>query len=411
MFQVFRSRRMAAVTLLGFCSGLPFYLTNRNLQAWLTMNKISLTAIGLFSLVSLPYSLKFLWAPLIDRFSPPALGRRKGWIVAAQAMLVVAIATMALHDPSRSLYWLAINALALAFVSATQDVAIDAYRTDVLNADETAAGAGAFVLGYRGALILTGSGALILADHASWPAAYLALAAIMAGAMLASLGSPEPPIVAPPETLQLAVRMPFVDYFSRVGARRGALVLAFIVLFRLGDAMIANMTTPFLLQIGFTQTDVGAVQGGIGLLSTIVGVVAGGAVAARLGLFRSLWVFGAFQAFSNLAYVVLAYAGRNYPTMVATIVIENFCGGLGTSALVGFLMSLCNPRFSATQYALLSSMMAAGRDLLVAPAGALAERTGWAGFFWISFVAAFPALLFLPAITTTYQSGKKPAEQ
>lgn len=403
MLQVFRTRRMFAVLMLGFSSGLPFFLTGRTLQAWLSVEKVDLTSIGLFSLAGLPYSLKFLWAPLADRFTIPftgAIGRRKGWLVVSQAALAITIAAMAFHDPSVSMQWLAINALALAFFSATQDITVDAYRADILQPDETPAGAGVSVLGYRVALVLTGAFALVMADILSWNTVYLLLGGLMAVLLLVSARIPEPPSIRPPQNLSEAVRLPFVDYFQRQGNSKGSLILGFIILFRLGDSMIANMTTPFLLQVGFTQTDVGTIQGGVGLITTIIGVLAGGAIGSRLGLFRSLWIFGGLQALSNLAYVYLASSASqsmpSYRMLVATIVVENFCTGLGTSALVGFLMSLCNPRFSATQYALLSSVMAVGRDLIVAPVGKLVEMMGWTGFFWISFVAAFPALLFLP---------------
>ena len=397
MLQVFRSRKMFQLALLGFSSGLPLYLTNRTLQSWLTVGGVDLASIGFLSLVGLPYSLKFLWAPLTDRFSILGMGRRKGWLFFSQAALIVSIGAMALHDPSRSLSLLALNALLIAVFSATQDITVDAYRADVLKPHETAAGAGVGVLGYRAALIVTGSVALILADQVSWPVVYLMMAGLMMLTTLATLRTPEPSVDGrPPETLREAVVGPLADYFKRSGRARGVMILVFIVFFRLGDLMIANMTTPFLLRTGFTQTDVGAIQGGVGLVALMVGVLAGGVVVNRIGLFRSLWVFGALQAFSNFAYLVLAGIGRNYPVMVGTVVVENFCTGLGNAALIGFLMSLCNPLFSATQYALLSSVLSAGRDVLVAPAGSLAEITGWPLFFLLSFFAALPAFALLP---------------
>jgi len=190
--------------------------------------------------------------------------------------------------------------------------------------------------------------------------------------------------------------MPLADFFARSGTARGTWILAFILLYRLGDSMINNMTTPFLLQAGFSQTDIGVIQGGVGLLATITGVLAGGLVIARIGINRSLWVFGILQAASNFAYLVLAYVGREYAVMVAAIVIENVCYGLATAALVGFIMSLCNPRFSATQYALLSSLIAVGRDVIASPSGSIAEKLGWPAFFLISIIAAIPGMLLLP---------------
>ncbi|MBE9052455.1 AmpG family muropeptide MFS transporter [Nostocales cyanobacterium LEGE 11386] len=396
LLQVFGSRKMAALLLLGFSSGLPLFLTSRTLQAWMTVEQVDLTAIGLFSLVGLPYSLKFLWSPLLDRFAIPILGRRRGWLITIQIGLLIAIALMAVQQPKQALQLLAINAVAIAFFSATQDIAADAYRTDVLEELELGAGAAVFVLGYRVALLLTGSLALILADRISWSSVYLLMAVGMAIGIIATLLAPEPKETSPPESLAAAVILPFGEFFQRQGVVQAFLILLFIVLYKLGDSFVNNMSTPFLLQTGFTQTDIGAIQGGMGLIATIVGTLAGGAVLSKIGLNRSLWLFGALQAVSNLAYYLLAQVGKNYQALVLTINIENFCAGLGTAAFVAFLMNMCNQRFSATQYALLSSFMAVSRDILVAPAGSLAKSTGWPLFFIISMVAAIPGLLLLP---------------
>ncbi|MBD2094791.1 AmpG family muropeptide MFS transporter [Trichocoleus sp. FACHB-591] len=397
VLQVFQSRKMAALLLLGFASGLPLFLTSKTLQAWMTVEGVDLKSIGLFSLVGLPYSLKFLWSPILDRFIPPFLGRRRGWLILTQGALLLAIGAMALQNPSQALQLLALNALIIAFFSATQDIAFDAYRTDVLETHEMGAGAAVAVLGYRIALLLTGSLALILADRIPWPTVYLLLAVLMAIGMVTALWAPEPVLRdRPPDSLADAVRLPFIEFFQRLGAVRGALILVFIVLYKLGDALVNNMSTPFLLKTGFTQTDIGAIQGGMGLLATIVGVLAGGAVLSKLGINRSLWIFGGLQAVSNLAYLGLSQVGKDYSFMVVAINIENFCAGLGTAAFVAFLMSLCNQRFSATQFALLSSLMAVSRDILVAPAGGIVEATGWPLFFTLSLVAALPGLLLLP---------------
>ncbi len=399
MLAVFRSRKMGILALLGFSSGLPLYLTSRTLQAWMTVEGVNLTAIGFFSLASLPYSLKFLWAPLLDRFSFPRLGRRKGWLLATQAALTVAIAWMAFQQPAVALRLVAVNAVLIAFFSATQDITIDAYRVDILQPRETGAGAAVSVLGYRVALIVIGSGALILADQISWPAVYLLAAATMLATLAVSIPVPEPASTEePPQSMRDAVTMPLADYIGRMGTGRGAWVLVFIVLYRLGDSMINNMTTPFLLQSGFTQTDVGAMQGAVGIIATIGGILAGGGILSRIGVYSSLWAFGALQAVSNLAYLALAEAGRNYYLMAGAVIIENFCFGLGSAALLGFLIGLCNPRFSATQYALLSSVLGFSRDVIVAPVGSIAEITGWPLFFLISFLAALPALFLLPTI-------------
>lgn len=395
--QVFLQPKMAALLLLGFSSGLPLFLTSKTLQAWLTEEQVSLTAIGLFSLVGLPYSLKFLWSPLVDRYVPPFLGRRRGWLVITQAALLVAIAAMALVNPKQALQPLAILCLVIAFLSATQDIAVDAYRTDILEELEMGSGAAINVLGYRIALLLTGGLALVLADQLPWPTVYLLMSGLMIVGLVTAVRAPEPILRdRPPESLADAIRLPFIEFFQRSGWLQGVSILVFIVLYKLGDALVGNMSTPFLLQTGFSKTAVGAVQGGLGLLATIVGVLTGGAILAKIGINRSLWVFGGLQAISNLTYYLLAQVGQNYPLMVVAINIENFCAGLGTAAFVAFLMSLCNQRFSATQYALLSSLFAVGRDVLSAPAGKLAEVTGWPGFFLVSLVIALPGLLLLP---------------
>jgi PAT family beta-lactamase induction signal transducer AmpG len=363
----------------------------------MTKEGVDLGSIGLFSLVALPYSLKFLWSPLLDRYVPPFLGRRRGWLVLTQIALVVTIAVMSFQRPGQALQLLAINALLIAFFSASQDIAFDAYRVDVLEEREMGAGAAVTVLGYRIALLTTGSLALILADRIPWTAVYLCMAALMALSIGFSLWAPEPiGRDQPPATLAEAVKLPFLEFFQRSGLARGLLILAFIMLYKLGDGLVNNMATPFLLQMGFSQTDIGAIQGGMGLLATIVGALAGGAILSRLGINRSLWVFGGLQALSNLAYYVLAQTGQNYPLMVVAINIENFCAGLVTAGFVAFLMSCCNHRFSATQFALLSSLMAVSRDILVAPAGKVAQATGWPTFFLLTLIASLPGLLLLP---------------
>jgi MFS transporter, PAT family, beta-lactamase induction signal transducer AmpG len=400
--KVFQSRKMVALLLLGFASGLPLYLTDKTLQAWLTVEGVSLKSIGLFSLVALPYSLKFLWSPILDRFIPPFLGRRRGWLVIAQVLLVIAIAAMSLQNPKQGLQAIAINAIVIAFFSATQDIAADAYRTDVLDKPELGAGAAVFVLGYRIALLLTGAIALRLADQMPWNTVYLVLAGIMSISVLYSIFAPEPVLrEPPPTTLTEIVIDPFRDFFQRSGLLRGLMILVFIVLYKLGDVLVSKMSTTFLLKTGFSQTTIGDIQGGMGLIATIVGTLIGGALLSRWGINRSLWIFGGLQALSNLAYYVLSQLGQNYPALVLAVNIENFCGGLGTAAFLGFLMSLCNQRFSATQFALLSSLMAVSRDILGASAGQIAqatgaETTGWSPFFLISILAAVPGLLLLP---------------
>jgi PAT family beta-lactamase induction signal transducer AmpG len=397
--RIFGQPKMAVLLLLGFSSGLPLFLTSRTLQAWMTKAEVDLTTIGLFSMVALPYSLKFLWAPILDRYVPPFLGRRRGWLVITQTLLLLSIAAMSLHNPRLGLQALAINALLLAFFSASQDIAVDAYRADVLREREMGAGAATFVMGYRIALIVTGSLALVLADRIPWPAVYLLLSALMLVGLVTAFFAPEPVLSdAPPQTIAEAVVLPFKEFFQRRGVLSGAVVLLFIVLYKYADGIAGNMATPFLLQIGFTQTEIGVVLGGAGIFATIVGVVAAGGVIARLGINRSLWIFAVLQAGSNLAYYVLALIGDDRTAMVVTILIENFCVGLVTAGMLAFMMSVTNKRFSATQFALLSSLAAASRDVLVAPAGKLADTLGWPGFFLLSVAAIIPAMVLLPLV-------------
>ncbi len=423
---------MAAILLLGIASGLPYALMDDAFRGWMTKAQLDLRTIGWFSLISLPYSLKFLWAPFLDRFVPPRLGRRRGWMVIGQMGLMVTIALLALQmaaiaagptpTPASVLQIVALIALGITFLSATQDIAIDAYRTDVLEEREMGAGAATYVLGYRIAILLTGALAFILADRITWPWVYGGMAGLMGLGVLVSLGAPEPVrAVHPPDSLEQAVVQPFAEFFSRLGVQRTIAVVLFILLYKLGDNLTAKMAIPFLGDqgLGFSDTDIGTIRQGLGLVATIVGTLAGGAALSQLGINRSLWIFGGLQALSNLGYLILAIIGKNYLVMVLAINVENFCAGLGTAGFVGFLMSLCNPRFSATQFALLSSLMAVGRDLIAGPAsGEIAQRLqqfvqsnpniaaipalggatqqGWPLFFGITLIAALPGLLLLP---------------
>ena len=397
--RIFGQPKMAVLLFLGFSSGLPFYLTSKTLQGWMTTAKVDLATIGFFSLVTLPYSLKFVWAPLMDRYVPPFLGRRRGWVLITQVLLLLAIAAMSLHDPQTGLKMLAINAIAIAFFSASQDISLDAYRTDVLETREMGAGAAVFVMGYRIAMITTGALAFFLADRIAWPTVYVVLSLLLIIGIVTTFIAPEPVLSdAPPRTLAEAVVLPFADFFQRAGVLRALLVLLFIVLYKYSDSLAGSMTTPFLLQAGFSQSEVGAVFLGVGVIATIAGVVVAGATIGKFGINRSLWLFVIFQGLSNLTYYGLSLAGKNHGFMVAAVITENFGLGLVTGAMTAYLMSMCNKRFTATQFALLSSLMAASRDILVAPAGKIAESAGWPSFFLITVAMAIPPLVLLPFI-------------
>lgn len=394
--EVFRSRKMAALLLLGFASGLPYLVTQDLIKAWLTLGGVDLTTLGILGLVTLPYSLKFVWSPLLDRYAIPP-GRRRGWILLSQGLLALCIGALAGQDPTGRVAPIAVAAVAIAWLSASQDIAFDAWRVDVLDERERGAGAALGVLGYRVAMLFTGAFGLWFADRAGWAPMWLGLAAVMALTGLATLFAPEPEAVhAPPGSLAGAVVEPFVDFFRRSGLLRGLMLLAFVLLYKLGDAWVGSMAMPFLLRSGFDPGEIGAIKSGVGLFATIGGTLAGGAVLGQIGTHRSLWVFGLLQAVSNLVYVALASAPGGRAALVTAIVTEGFCGGLGTAAFVAFLMGLCSPRFAATQFALLSSFMALGRDLLTAPTGLFAERLGWPAYFLLTMALAGPGLALLP---------------
>jgi PAT family beta-lactamase induction signal transducer AmpG len=392
--QVYRSKRVAMMLVLGFSSGLPLALTGGTLQAWMTVAGVDLRTIGVFALVGLPYTIKFLWSPLMDRFVPPWLGRRRGWMVATQLSLFVGILAMAFSSPEHSVSTLAVVALLVAFASASQDIVVDAYRTDLLHEKERGAGTAVYVTAYRIAMLVSGALALILSEQIGWRNTYVLMAVFMAVGMMGALFGPEPAVDGrPPATLREAVWGPLHDFFSRSGA---VVILLFIVLYKLGDAYAGTLTTAFLIRgAGFSPTDVGTVNKGLGLISVIVGAAVGGSLMVRLGLFKALLLFGLLQAVSNLSFMVLAWLGKSYPMMIFAVAFENLSGGMGTSAFVAFLMGLCNHRYSATQFALLSSLAVLGRVFVSPSSGYIVEITGWAVFFLITVLTALPGLALL----------------
>ncbi|HBO70163.1 MAG TPA: muropeptide transporter AmpG [Deltaproteobacteria bacterium] len=389
--KVFRSRRIGVMVLAGFSSGLPLALTGGTLQAWMTVAGVDLRTIGIFALVGLPYTVKFLWSPLMDRFVPPLFGRRRGWMLLTQAALVLGIVAMAAGNPAEAPLALGALALLVAFFSASQDIVIDAYRTDVLHPPERGLGAAVFVTGYRVAMLVSGALALILSERIGWRSTYLLMAGLMGIGIATTLFCPEPEAKGiPPKTLREAVLSPLSEFFSR----RGAVALLFlIVLYKLGDAYAGTLTTAFLIRgVGFSPTDVGTLNKGLGLVSLIVGAMFGGTWMIRLGLYRSLLIFGALQAVSNLSFMVLSWVGKSYGMLVFTVAFENLCGGMGTAAFVALLMALCDNRYTATQYALLSSLAALGRIFVAPTSGFLVESVGWGVFFLFTALSALPGL-------------------
>jgi MFS transporter, PAT family, beta-lactamase induction signal transducer AmpG len=395
LLQVLTSPRVWLLVALGFSSGLPILLIGGTLSAWMKNEGVDLKTIGLFALVGSPYSLKFVWAPLMDRYALPFLGRRRGWMLLTQLGLAAAIAAMGLVPPGRSPLLVAALAFVVSFLSASQDVVADAWRTDTLSETERGFGTATFVTGYRLGMLAAGALALSLSELIGWQHTYFSMAALMGVGVLATLLAPEPQGIRPPRTLADAVRLPFLDYFRRNGA---LLALLFIVLYKLGDSIAGNMTVPFFIEIGFGNTEIGVISKGMGMFATILGGLVGGGLMVRLGMRRSLFVFGALQALTNVSFLALALVGRSSWLLATAIGLDNFCGGLAATALVAFQMSLCDSRFSATQYALLSSLAASGTRIFAASAGFLATWLGWAGFFSLSIVLAVPALALLTVL-------------
>lgn len=392
-FKEFINRKIAVVTLLGIASGIPLALTGSTLQAWLTIEGISLRKIAHLTILGLPYTLKFLWSPLMDRITPPFLGRRRGWLFITQLLLILFIILMSNTSPKENIKLVATIGLIIAFLSASQDIVADAYRTDILNIKERGPGAGLFVTGYRIGMLISGAVALILSEKIGWRNTYIMMGIAMFIGVLATLAGDEPERISPPKTITEAVVFPFVDFLKRNSA---IILLLLIILYKLGDAYAGSITTAFLIRgMGFNAGEVGAVNKGLGLVATIAGAVFGGSLMVKLGLFRSLMLFGVLQAISNLSFVFLANLGKNYEMFIFTIGFENLCGGMGTSAFVALLMSLCNRNYSATQYALLSSLSALARVLVGPTAGVLVETLGWANFFTFTFFTALPGLILL----------------
>lgn len=392
-FKVFASRQMFLLTLLGFSSGLPIGLIGGTLQAWMKDLGVDLSIIGLVALVGLPYSLKFLWSPLMDRFVPPWLGRRRGWILICQIALMALLSAMALSDPLASPLLVSMLALAVAFFSASQDIVIDAYRAENLAQDDLGAGAAVSILGYRLAMLTSGALALILADHLPWRVVYFLMsAALIIGVIANLLVEERSDHTLPTRSLRFALLDPLTDFFGRSKAFE---VLGFVVLYKIGDVMALSLATPFLMEIGFAKQEIGAVNKGLGLVATILGGLIGGAFMKSLGHKKSLLYFGSVQAITIVTFAGLAILGKNYLMLLIAVGLENLGSGMGTAAYVAFLMSICNKKFTATQYALLTSLGALPRTLMAAPAGFLVHQLGWPTFFVLCVIVALPGLILV----------------
>lgn len=382
------NKRIGLMLPLGFASGLPLALTSGTLQAWLTVAGFDLKTIGIFTLVGLPYSLKFLWAPLMDRIELPWLGRRRGWMLTMQIAVACGLAFMGLVGTQEGPHWLGVIAVGVAFMSASLDIVFDAYRTDLLLPIERGFGAAVWVNGYRLALLVASAGALVLADRIGWNGTYLVLAGLMGAGVVSILLSPNPADSGrAPKTLAEAVGAPLRELFGRPGIYG---MLGLIVLYKLGDAVAGSLQTAFFIGgLGFSPAEVGYVKG-LGVAATLIGALGGGLVMAKAGLMRSLLLFGLLQALSNLSFMFLAWIGKSFGALAASVVIENVTGGMGTAAFVALVMSLCDHRYTATQFALLSSLEALGRVFSGRPSAEAVSLLGWGWFFLLSFLLALP---------------------
>jgi PAT family beta-lactamase induction signal transducer AmpG len=411
---VYLSRRMLVLLGLGFASGLPAKLLGETLDLWLGELGHSKGTIGLFGLIGLPIAFNFVWAPLMDRYLPPipGFGRRRGWLLVWQTALIGGLTAMAIagpRDAASSLWTFAAVGLAVAFISASLDVVSDAYRTDVLDAPQRGAGAAVFVNGYRVAMIAAGGGAALLAGTAlGWRGAYATMAVLMGVGLIATWCAEDPPRddASAPTTLAQAVIEPIRAFFTRRGWA-GLAVLAFVVLFKLPDQMAAKMINPLLQQdLGFAKETIAVVREWLGLGFAILGAFAGGAITVRVSMIRALLLFGVAQALSNLGFVVLASLPPSVGLMAGVVAVENFCAGLVTAGFVAFLMAQCDRRYTATQYALFTSLMFGAGRVIGAPTGYLMEAMGAVSFFLLTVAMAAPGLAMLALLRGGAYDGR-----
>ena len=415
-FAVYLQPRVLIVMMLGFSSGLPLALSGSTLLVWVSENGVSLGTIGLFTLVGTPYTLKFLWAPLVDGLNIPLLtrwlGRRRGWLVFTQLLLMAAILGLALTDPARSPFYVALGALLVAAMSSTQDIVVDAFRVESLPESEQAAGMASYVAAYRIGMLVSTAGALFMvsafestgiARSSAWMWGYVAMAALVLIGTVTALAATEPEQSARAEAATSSesaftrVIHAAVGAFSEFLMRKDAFAaLAFVVLYKFTDAFSGTMTAPFVIDLGFTRNDYAAIVKGVGLAATLIGGFAGGFVARRYSLPVSLWIGGVLQAVANLSFSWLALVGVNQWALAFAITAENFTSAIGTVIFVAYLSALCkNPLHTATQYALLTALAAVGRTYLSSGAGFVAKATGWPLFFAICVVVAVPSLILL----------------
>ena len=404
------SYRMLCLLFLGYAAGLPLLLIGSTLQAWMTQSGVDLTSIGMASLIGLPYTVKFLWAPLLDRFEIPLLGRRKGWMIFFQIFLIVTIFMLSTVNPKEHLAAVALFSFLIAFFSASQDIVIDAYRREILPEEELGFGNSVYVTGYRIAMIVSGALALIMAGSVPWADVYKWMAAFMVPAILFTIIAPKENnhIPAPKSTMEAFVG-PLKEFFSRPGA---LIIILFILLYKVGDLMAGNMTTPFILKMGYTTVQIGTIAKTFGMVATIVGGLFGGAMMLRMSMKKALVFFGILQALSTLGFALLTRLPVGFSSLASVIAFENLTAGMGMAAYGAYMASLTDKRFTATQYALLSSVMGITRVILPAPTGYFADVLGWEMFFVVCTLMAIPGLLLLiPAFRLDRKSSEATATE
>ncbi|OQW51245.1 MAG: hypothetical protein A4S09_17615 [Proteobacteria bacterium SG_bin7] len=379
--------------LMGFSSGMPFLLTSKTMQVWLKEANVDLTVIGIFSMVALPYTLKFLWAPLIDRYQFPFLGLRRGWLFVCQVFLGILIGTMALINPAEHLWGFAVMALLVSFFGATQDVVVDAYRIETLSRKDLGPATALYMYGYKTSMLITGALALVLADHISWRSVYIIMALVMALTVSITFFADEPKVRAShPESLQQAVVNPFKEFLTR---KYAVWILLFVVLYKVGDNMAANMLSPFYLDMGYSKTEIGIIAKLISPTMSWVGPVLGGFLVYSLGISGALWFAGVLQAASTFCFAILAWVPKNLWIYGAIISFEDVTAMIGNVAFVSFMSSSVNRQFTATQFALLSGLAQIPRVIIAAPAGYFAKTLGWPPFFIFCALAAVPGLFLI----------------
>jgi PAT family beta-lactamase induction signal transducer AmpG len=405
IFKPYLDKKIIISMIMGFVAGLPLLLTITLLQAWLTDVDVSKSTIGLFALIGLPYSLKFLWAPIFDRYVISSLGRRRGWLLFVQVLLIISIFLLGQSNPEINLYNVAVLSLSVTFFSASQDIIIDAYRRESLLEREQTIGASAYVLGYRFGALAAGAGGLILADIYSYSFVYTMMSLIMLIGVVTTFFANEPKIIAQPTTLKESMIEPFKEFFNRYQVEKNDiqkyvpyLILLFILLYKVGDTMAHSLSTNFYLEIGFSKTEIGTVVKFFGLGATLIGAFVGGVLSLKIGLYKSLIYFGVFQLIATLGFAVLFYTGDNIVILIGVITLENLAAGMGYTAYLAFIANMTSKQFTATQFALMTALMSLPRTFLSGTSGFLVEMLDWDIYFIFCSLIAIPALLILKKI-------------